>query len=73
MSKWYLVWQREYGRLSLYIEIEILLQNYFFYNDCLDSCWSIVDKKWNDMPSQKDLSSYYSYNHNKSSKYVLLS
>ena len=25
-------------------------------NDCLDSCWSIVVKKWNDIPSQTGLS-----------------
>ena len=27
---------------------------------CLDSCWSIVAKKWNDIPSQTGLSNYYS-------------
>ena len=24
-----------------------------FYDDCLDSCWCIVVKKWNDYPSKK--------------------
>ena len=31
----------------------ILLQKYLFYNDCLESCWSIVVKKWNYMPSKE--------------------
>ena len=36
------VWQYEYQCLPLHIEI--LLQKYLFYNDCLDSCWSTVVK-----------------------------
>ena len=55
-SKWCFLWQCEYGCLHLHIEIEIFLQKYLFYSDCLDSCWSIVVKKWNDMPSRKGLS-----------------
>ena len=35
-------WQYEYQCLPLHIEI--LLQKFLFYNDCLDSCWSTVVK-----------------------------
>ena len=53
MLKWCFVWQYEYGSLSLHITVKILLQKYLFNNGCLDSCWSIVVKKWNDISSQK--------------------
>ena len=33
---------------------------FLFYNDCLDLCCFIVDKKRNDIPSQTGLSNYYS-------------
>ena len=44
MLKWCFAWQCEYGCLPLHIEIQILLQKYLFYNDCLDSSWSIKIK-----------------------------
>ena len=59
-SKWCFVWQYEYGCLPFHIEIWIILQKYLLYNDCLDSCWSIAVKKWNDIPSQIGLANYYS-------------
>ena len=73
ISKWCFVWQYKYGWLLLHIGNYVLLQKYLFYNDCLDLRWSIVVKKWNDIPSQTGLSNHYSWKHNIYSKYVLLS
>ena len=56
LSKCCFVWQYEYTCLCLHIYIWILPLKYLFYNDFLDSCWSIVVKKWNDIRSQKSLS-----------------
>ena len=69
IPKWCFVWQYKYGCLSLHIEIEIFLQKYLFYNNCLESYWSIVVKKWNDIPSQKGLSNCYPYKHDTYSRY----
>ena len=43
--KYCFLWQFEHSCFPLHVEIQIL-QKYLFYNDCLDSCWPIVVKKW---------------------------
>ena len=65
MSKWCFVamwiWISSLTYWNLNSSSKILvLQKYLFYNDCLDLCWSIVVKKWNDITSQIGLSNYYS-------------
>ena len=34
------------------LKFKFFLKKYLFYNDCLDSCWSVIVKKRNDLPKK---------------------
>ena len=53
MEKQFFCVAYEYGRLHLRIKMQISLQKHLFWNDCLDSSWSIVMINCTDISSHK--------------------